>query len=189
MQIDRYNHLLFPRDNAPTATGNESASGAPASGMTQPQARVSAASAGEAGVARAESVVLKIQWPDDAAVQRTRADAAVYAPASKVPARDDTDADSQAQEHQRALDRNTGVFTRLSVSKDGVLVADPQATPQVKQPDFVALAVSAMREFSDEAERQKAVQAPAAESASPAATGWGKLRDLQQLAARFNVFA
>lgn len=187
MQIDRYNHLLFPRDNAPTATGKEPASGAGASGVAQPQARVPAAVASEVGAARAESVVLKIQWPDDPATARNDADAGVYAPARKAVPRDDADTDTQALDHQRALDRNTGVFTRLTVNKDGVLVAKPQA--EARQPDFVALAVSAMREFSDEAERQK-TQAPAAAAEAPAGgMAWGRLKDLQQLAAKFNVFA
>lgn len=186
MQIDRYNHLLFPRDNAPTATGNDSASGALAAGLAQPQTRVPAAVASEVGAARAESVVLKIQWPDDPATARNGADAGVYAPARKAVARDDVDTDTQAQDHQRALDRNTGVFTRLTVNKDGVLVAKPQA--EARQPDFVALAVSAMREFSDEAERQK-TQAPAAAEAPAGGMAWGRLKDLQQLAAKFNVFA
>lgn len=181
MQIDRYNHLHFPRDNAPTATGNGSASGALAPGVASPQAGVADAALPDAAAPRAESVVLKIQWPGDAT--RGRADAAVYAPNRPNVARDDTDTDSQAQAHQRALDRNNGVFTRLTVNPDGVLVAKPQAATESRQPDFVALAVSAMREFSDEAERQKSVAAPAAEPASQAPTGWSKL------AARFNVFA
>jgi len=190
MQIDRYNHLLFPRDNAPTATGNGSASGALASGVEQPQARVPSAVASEVGATHTGSVVLNIQWPDDPATARNRGEAAVYSPVRKAVGRDDADADDQIQAHQRALDRNAGVFTQLTVNQDGVLVAKPQATLDAKQPNFVALAVSAMREFSDEAERQKTMQAPpATEQASPAATGWGKLRDLQQLAAKFNVFA
>ena len=44
-----------------------------------------------------------------------------------------------------------------------------------------------MREFSDEAERQKARSVTPAEV--PAEMAWGKLKSLQQLAARFNVFA
>ncbi len=186
MQIDRNNHLLFPRDNAPTATGNGSAAGALASGVTQPHARMPAPVASDVGSAHAESVVLKIQWPDDPATARNHRDAAVYAPARKAVARDDADTDTQAQDHQRALDRNTGIFTRLTVNKDGVLVARPQA--EARQPDFVALAVSAMREFSDEAERQK-TQAPAAAEAPAGGMPWGRLKDLQQLAAKFNVFA
>ena len=185
MQIDRYNHLLFPRDHASSATANGAASGVDASGGARPRASVPGAAASDIGTARAESMVLKIQWPD--AVARGVAEA-VYTVDRKGEAPLDSDADSQAQAHQRAVERNAGVFTQLTVNKDGVLVARPQAATESKQPDFVALAVSAMREFSDEAERQKAAQPPVAEQASPA-TGWGRLKDLQQFAARFKVFA
>jgi len=189
MQIDRYNHLLFPRDNAPTAAGNGSASGAAVPAAGQSHARVPATVANEAGLAHAASAVLNIQWPDDPATVRNRGEAAVYSPVRKAVGGDDADVDTQAQAHQSALERNTGVFTRLTVNKDGVLVAKPQAKTEAKQPDFVALAVSAMREFSDEAERVKAAQPPAAEQPAASTTGWGKLKDLQQLAARFKVFA
>lgn len=188
MQIDRYNHLQFPRDNAPASTGNESSAAAVAQGLTKPQARVSAGPT-EQGVARSESVVLKIQWPDSMTSEAARGDAPVYSNARKAVARGDTDADSdnQAQEHQRAVDRNAGVFTQITLNKDGVLVAKPQAAAQAKQPDFVALAVSAMREFSDEAERQKVRSFDFNEA--PAEMPWNKLKGLQQLAAKFNVFA
>ncbi len=189
MQIDRQNYLLLPRDNAPTATGNGSASGAAAPAAGHSQGRVPATVASDTGLAHAASAVLNIQWPDDPAVARNRGDAAVYSPVRRAVGRDEADAETQAQDHQRAVERNTGVFTRLTVNKDGVLVAKPQTAVEAKQPDFVALAVSAMREFSDEAERAKAARAPTEEVASPPATGWGKLKDLQHLAARFNMFA
>ena len=95
------------------------------------------------------------------------------------------DSESQAADHQRAVDRNAGVFTQITLNKDGVLVAKPQ--PAGKQPDFVALAVSAMREFSDEADRLKAQSFDF--NAPPAEMSWGSLKSLQQLAAKFNVFA
>jgi hypothetical protein len=189
MQIDRQNYLLFPHDNAPTAAGNGAASGAAAPAAGQPHARAPATVASEVGVAHAASAVLNIQWPDDPVTVRNRGEAPVYSPVRKAVGRDDADVDGQAQAHQRALERNSGVFTQLTVNKDGVLVAKAQASAESKQPDFVALAVSAMREFSDEAERVKAAQPPAAE-APPSATGWGKLKDLQhQFASRFKALA
>ena len=53
--------------------------------------------------------------------------------------------------------------------------------------DFVSLAVSAMRQFKDDNERQ-ARHAPAL-TAAPAELSAGPLRSLQQLASRFNLFA
>ena len=148
MQIDRYNHLLFPRDNTSASTGKESSATAGAQGGGSLPARLPLA-AGEPVALRAEGVVLKIQRPDTAAI---RSEGSVY-------------------------------------NKDGVLSARAQPAAQDKQPDFVALAVSAMREFSDEAERLKAALPPAATEGPTAGMGWGKLQGLQQLAARFKAFA
>ena len=74
------------------------------------------------------------------------------------------------------------------MNKDGVLVVakPPQATePSDVQPDFVALAVSALREYRDDPERQRAAKL----QASTPEAQWGALRGLQQLAAKLNVFA
>ena len=188
MQIDRHNHLQFPRNNTPASTGNESSSAGLAPGLDKAQARALVVPA-DSLRGRSDSVVLKIQWPDDLSVGIAGADAGVYAAARKASRSDGTlaDADSQAADHQRAVDRNAGVFTRITLDKDGVLVAKPQPAGESKQPDFVALAVSAMREFSDEAERQKVRSFD--DTAAPAAASWGKLKGLQQLAAKFNVCA
>ena len=70
---------------------------------------------------------------------------------------------------------------------DGIVVA--------RQPDFVPVAVSAMREFKDEAERQKRyVQTSLAATVTPMATesnnaSASPLRGLQLLASRLNLFA
>lgn len=89
--------------------------------------------------------------------------------------------------HQRAQERSASAVTALKVDADGILVA--------RQPDFVSVAVSAMREFKDEAERQKhyaqtslaVPPAPIATESSDASTS--PLRGLQQLASRLNLFA
>jgi hypothetical protein len=133
-------------------------------------------------------LVLKVQFPQEGALQAARADAVVYTNGRKSIATGDAQADSetQAADYQRAVDRNAGMFTQITLSKDGVLVAKPQPAGDAKQPDFVALAVSAMREFSDEADRQKAQSFDF--NAEPAEMPWGGLKGLQQLAAKFNVF-
>ena len=187
MQIDRYTHLQFPRNNTPNASENESTGVPLRAGLTKPQAQLPTLTL-EGSQRRAESTVLRVQFPDEEGLQPTRAEPAVYTNGRKSVAAGDAHADSESQaaEHQRAVERNAGVFTQITVNKDGVLVLKPQSVAQSKQPDFVALAVSAMREFSDEAERQKArsfdFNAPAAEMP------WGRLKGLQQLAAKFNVF-
>ncbi len=143
MQIDRYNHLLFPRDSSnPTTSGKQPASAAIAPALAKPQAIDNPVRDGE-GVPDS-SVVLKIQLSDRSA------DAPVY-----------------------SNGRKSGVFAR--------------------EPDFVALAVSAMREFSDEHERQKVrgvdANATPAANPAPAETPWTALKGLQQFAAKLNVFA
>ncbi len=191
MQIDRYSHLQFPLDNAANATGRDATSTAPGATAGKSQPRPAVLQPQQPASVRTESVVLKIQWPDGPSIGTLPGDAPVYSKASTAVTTPDTlTPDSQLQDHLRAVDRNAGVFTKMSVSKDGVLVATPQPATQAKAPDFVALAVSAMREFSDENDRQKA--RASAESAAQAPTpepARGALKGLQQLAAKFNVFA
>ena len=188
MQIDRYNHLQFPRNNTPSALDSDVSDAAPRAGLTKPQGGVPAPAAQGARL-RAESVVLKVQFPGAGVSPQDRAEGNFYTDGRKAIGAGGApiDSDSQAAEHQRAVDRNAGVFTQITLNKDGVLVAKPQPVAEARQPDFVALAVSAMREFRDEAERQKAHS-----SSSEPASGempWGRLKSLQQLAAKFNVFA
>ena len=191
MQIDRFNYLQFPRDNSANAAPNDSTSAANGAGVGQTKTKTQvppiAAPVAPANL-HADSVVLKIQWPDARSTGATEADAPVYSNARKPVAPTPDTGDNQSQDHQKAVLRNAGVFTQITLSKDGVLVAKPQAVSEAKQPDFVALAVSAMREFSDEAQRVKlrAFDASAVAPEAPRSTIKG---GLQQLAARFNVFA
>lgn len=208
MQVDRYNHLLFPRDATagasgntnnsntnPAATGKEAASSAAgAAGLqAKPQQRAALGAPPDARAAsRNESVVLKIQWPDGSSGAKP-ADIPLYTPGRRMQAGGDAihsnNTDAMAREHQLAVDRQTagGSVTPLAVTKDGVLVAakTPQGTEQKQdaQPDFVALAVSALREYRDDPERQRVNTAAQAES------HWSALKGLQQIAAKLNVFA
>jgi hypothetical protein len=188
MQIDRYNQPQFPRNNTPVASDNESAGAAPSAGLAKPQGQLPAPAL-QGQQHRADSVVLKVKFPGGGASQAVRADSAVYTDGRKANTGGDAQVDneSQAAIHQQAVDRNAGIFTQITLSKDGVLVVKPQPGGDAKQPDFVALAVSAMREFSDEAERQKAQSYDF--NAPPAEMSWGRVKSLQQLAAKFNVFA
>jgi hypothetical protein len=187
MQIDRYNYLQFPRDHPANTAGSESTPASPGTGVTKSSVPTAAAQV-PGNSAPVGSVVLKIQSPNGASADAAARDATVYTAARKIPVPDTAAADSQSLEHQRAVDRNAGVLTQITLNKDGVLVAKPQTAADSKAPDFVALAVSAMREFSDEADRQKA-RAAASSAAAPEAPRSNAFKGLQQLAARFNVFA
>ncbi len=188
MQIDRYTHLHFPSNNTTIASDEALSDATSRAGLSKPPTQ-SPAPASQSVLVRAESVVLKVQFPGGGVSQATQPVAGTYTDGRKFVAGSDpqVDSESQAADHQRAVDRNAGVFTQITLNKDGVLVAKPQPAGVVKQPDFVALAVSAMREFSDEAERQKAQSFDF--NAAPAEMPWGRLKSLQQLAAKFNVFA
>lgn len=195
MQVDRYNHLLFPRDtqaggNNPPALGKDaqSASGGAAGVLAKSPAGVSPpAAAPSAG--RPDGVVLKILWPGGAQGAARTADATVYAPGRRVPASDNVDTGAMARGHQLAIDRNAGIVTQISVDKDGVLVARPHPVAPDKQSDFVALAVSAMREYSDEHDRQKVRGATPDAAPVLAEAHWSPLKGLQHIAAKLNVFA
>jgi hypothetical protein len=197
MQVDRYNHLLFPRDantgsagNNSAATGKESTS-APvdATGLkARPQPLGWGKQADTRVASRTESVVLKIQWPDGSGSKP--ADIPLYTPGRRMPAAGDAETGVMARQHQAAVDRQAGGSTTpIAVNKDGVLVTTrtPHPTEQQPdaQPDFVALAVSALREYRDDPERQRL---SAAQASAPEAH-WSALKGLQQFAAKLNVFA
>ncbi len=204
MQVDRYNHLLFPRDatagasgntsnNNPAAAGKEpsSSAGGAAGLQAKPQHRAGWGATPDARVAsRTESVVLKIQWPDGSSGVKPT-DVPLYTPGRRMPAAGEADTGAMAREHQLAVDRQAGgSVTPIAVNKDGVMVA--AKTPQVPeqkqdaQPDFVALAVSALREYRDDPERQRVSTVP--QAAAPEAH-WSAFKGLQQIAAKLNVFA
>jgi hypothetical protein len=192
MQVDRYNHLQFPRDaqagsNNPAAMGKDAqpAAGGAAGMLAKPQGGVPVPAVAPAA-SRPDGVVLKIQWPGGAQGAAQAADAALYAPGRRVAASDDADTGAMARGHQLAVDRNAGIVTQISVDKDGVLIARPHPVAPDKQPDFVALAVSAMREYRDDPERQRS--STAAQASAPEAH-WSALKGLQQFAAKLNVFA
>jgi hypothetical protein len=195
MQIDRYNHLLFPRDahsgTNPAASGKDASSSAvgAAGVLVKPPAGVPATALART-TQRPESVVLNIQWPDGDVANSP--DPGVYTNGRKAVASGDADASAMARDHQLAIDRNAGSFTQISLNKDGVLVANkPQPTAaHDNQPDFVALAVSAMREYSDEHDRQKIRSTTettiAAAVPPPPETPWNAFKGI---AAKLNVFA
>lgn len=196
MQIDRLNHLLFPIDSLPTPAGKGAASDASAAAKSQGSARSNPPVLIERATPQPPSVLLTIQSQSADAVPNAANEAPVYSDVRKAapPASDASDVAQMAQDHQQALARNAGVVTRVSVDKDGVLVmAKPKAPDSATQTaasaaptDFVTMAVNTMREFADEAARQKAEVTGAMANA---AASTAKLNGLQHLAARFKLFA
>jgi len=179
MQIDRLNHLLFPSGSTGNSASSkkDAATEAPAAGGIA-HTRVQAPKVVERATPAPAGVVLKIQSILASSVQ---------AGAEGVPTFSESETEQMAQGHQSALERNAGLFTHMSVDKDGVLVAKPQSGSGAKSSDFVTIAVSAMRVHADEQARLKEGTADA--NGLPTDVPAGMLRSFQQLAARFNVFA
>lgn len=204
MSIDRLHHLRFPADLGPVARSTEPASADPA-GLAA--VADSATSGGKAADAKAAAPRLTARVPtlseriepaqvsvivtlqSDTQTSEAAPAPVVYGNVRKAPAPVNEEADLAAMEaaHQRAQERSANAVTTLKVDADGIVVA--------RQPDFVSVAVSAMREFKDEAERQKRyAQASLAAPVAPIATesagaSASPLRGLQQLASRLNLFA
>ncbi len=205
MSIDRLHHLRFPIDLGPMARSTEPVPVAPTGLANVADSEVSAGQSADTKAAaprlttrvptlseRIEpalvSVVVTIQ-SDTKAQAAASAEPVVYGNTRKVatPVNDVAHVAAMDAAHQRAQERSANAITSLKVDAQGILVA--------RQPDFVSVAVSAMREFKDEAERQKRyAQASLGSPIAPIATEAGSasaspLRGLQQLASRLNLFA
>ncbi len=182
MQIDRLNHLKFPTDTSAALTGKEGPSTSP---LTYGRLRAPNPAAADIALERAHgqqsSTVLQLKGE--------AASPSVYSNGRPSLAQQDDDMDvhSMSLDHQLALERTKDTFTQLTVRPDGVMVAKQHSSVTANQPEFVTLAVTAMRDFADAAERNKKhadLIAPIqTEAHAPV------LHGLQKLAARLNVFA
>ena len=208
MSIDRLNHLRFPANPGPAARAAERSiapedtrvpgaestesnltTGADASELQSsnakaavPRLTVRIPTLSERIEPAQVSVVVTIQ--SDNQIQDVAPEPVVYGDARKLQAPVDDEAHLAQMQvaHQRAQERSASVVTALKVDADGIVVA--------RQPDFVSVAVSAMREFKDEAERQKRYALPtSATNSSESAAATTPLRGFQHLASRFNLFA
>lgn len=207
MSIDRLHHLRFPTDLGPVARstepvradpnsliateGSEASEGqATDTKTTAPRLTARVPTLSERIEPAVVSTVVTIQ--SDAQIKAASAEPVVYGNMRKgsAPAKEEANWVAMEAAHQRAQERSANAVTALKVDADGIVVA--------RQPDFVSVAVSAMREFKDEAERQKryaqmslaATPAPvAADAAAPALPPTGPFQGLQQLASRLNLFA
>lgn len=186
MQVNTLKHLLFPTDPLPTSTGKESPASALQVGPAGVRAKAPTAPAVEDKPAASAVVTIR----SEAATAANAVEApAVYSDAPKLAAAQDDAAatDAMARAHQSALERQSGTVTQITFDKQGVLVAKQMPASTAKPPDFVTFAVTAMREFADEAERLKRTPTGAADLS--AAAHASKLKAFQSFASRLNIFA
>lgn len=164
MQINRTNGLVFPPNSLPPSTTQPAAPATPAAAPPVLTARI----------APQESGVIYTSSGSDAA---------------KPAATSSADLSNMTLENQLELGRNMGVFTKITLSKDGVLVATPHraAASDAKPPEFVASAVTTMRDFEEGITALKGNSADAHSKTKDFLAS--KLRGLQQVASKLNVFA
>ena len=160
MQISLANLLSFPPMSAQPSAGKPApaaqsplSSGTLASQARSPvrvaqtavQAKAPAQPAPQPPAPASASVVTIGQIvPADEGVTYTRA-GVIGKPglANGVP-----DLDSMTLEKQLQVGRNLGVFTKITLHNDGVLVARPDSASR-KPPEFVAAAVATMKDFQE----------------------------------------
>ena len=210
MQIERLNYLVFPPESKPPAGAKDtstSKSATPPVLSTPTLARPSIPVLNDrVEDAIAPSAVVIISTPIAKPKDIANTAAPYYSREGKTsapPATPNLEAMEQAHQRatERASERSASAVPQLSLDKDGIMVARPlvsdtsHATSPTgsafshihPQGDFVSLAVSAMRQFKDDTERQN--RYATALVPTPPEGPVGPLRSLQQLASRFNLFA
>jgi hypothetical protein len=100
---------------------------------------------------------------------------------------DAPDLDNMTLENQLALGRDRGVFTKITLSKDGVLVSKPHADQGATASGFATSAAATMKDFEEGIASMKKHLPDSADKSSSGLAG--KFRSLQQLTAKLNVFA
>ena len=101
--------------------------------------------------------------------------------------KDSADLNSMTLKGQLEYGRNQGVFTKITLHKDGVLVASPNHDHSPGANGFVTSAVTTMQDF------QEGIALLKQHSPDPSSKAMGflsdKLRGLQNVASKLNVFA
>jgi hypothetical protein len=188
MQVNHLKHLSFPTDKLLPSMDKDSQ--APADAATAARSRSGVEPPRVTEQVQVGSVVLKLAGPGTQGQDVNESTPALYSGARKPPTIAGDDTDAMARAHQAALERNAGVVTRLTVGSDGVMVAKPRTAFSAHEPDFVSFAVSAMREFADEAQPTKAAVKGIEGSEAPAAPApHGNFFGIQKLAAKLHLFA
>ncbi len=193
MQIGLLNHLNFPKGSKLPFSANTDDSTAAANGAATPGLGATAPAPEQTPPPDAPGVVLKLQG-DVAAASACLEKWQVYTDGRKAAANGnthsdtDSDIDRMAKQYNEAVLRTAGNSTKLTVDKDGVLVAGAASAANSKPQDFVTFAVSAMRDYADEQARLKA-ESQAGDSASATSLIPRSLAEVQKLASRFKLFA
>lgn len=188
MQVNHLKHLSFPTETLLPSMDKDSQ--APADAATAARSRSGVEPPRVTEQVQVGSVVLKLAGPGTQGQDVNESTPALYSGARKPPTIAGDDTDAMARAHQAALERNAGVVTRLTVGSDGVMVAKPRTAFSAHEPDFVSFAVSAMREFADEAQRTKAaVKGGDSADATAAPAPQGHFLGIQKLAAKLHLFA
>jgi len=180
MQVNRphqpHNTLFPPAGGQPDAAQ----AGQAALPVALGRAAVTASPDAQSNTPPAEGVVLKLSTKTDESPEQT-----IYS-RGKALGGQKIDLNNMTLENQLALGRNQGVFTKITLSKDGVLLAQPDPARKAQAPEFVSSAVTAMRDFQ---EGIAALSEQAPESSKTGGFFSDGLRSLQQAAAKLNVFA
>ena len=191
MQIGLLNHLNFPKGSKLPFSASTDDSAAAANGAAMQGLGATAIAPEQTPPPEAPGVVLKLQ-SDTAAAGGSLEKWQVYTDGRKAAANGNTNGDSDidrmAKQYNDAVLRTAGNSTKLTVDKDGVLVAGAASAANGKPQDFVTFAVSAMREYADEQERLKTASQPNG-GTSAASIIPRSLADVQKLASRFKLFA
>ncbi len=193
MQIGLLNHLNFPKGSKLPFSANTDDSTAAANGVATPGMGATAPAPEQTPPPDAPGVVLKLQG-DVAAASACLEKWQVYTDGRKAAANGnthsdtDSDIDRMAKQYNEAVLRTAGNSTKLTVDKDGVLVAGAASAANSKPQDFVTFAVSAMRDYADEQERLKAASQTNG-GTSVTSLIPRSLAEVQKLASRFKLFA
>lgn len=184
MQVNRTHtnppNLLFPPTAGQADAGQfgQAAPVVPAARVApkgEPVAKAAPVAAPSAGV------VLKLSNPADA----TKPEQSLYSKGS-VFGPPKVDLGNMTLQSQLALGRDKGVFTKITLAQDGVLRVKPDTPQNPNSPEFVASAVTAMRDFQEGIALLKEQTPDGAQPGGFIAEG---LRSLVQAAAKFKVFA
>jgi len=103
------------------------------------------------------------------------------------PEADYPDLDNMSLENQLEFGRNKGVFTKITLSKDGVLVAKPHGGSHAPSAGFAASAAATIKDFEEGIASLKKHAPDGSDKSSNAMLG--RFKSLQQLTAKLNVFA
>ncbi len=186
MQVNRTHHApttlantLFP----PTAGQGDAGQfghAAPVAPAPRAAAKCDPVAKAPPVAAPSAGVVLKLSTPTDAKPEQSLYSKGSLFGAPKI------DLGNMTLENQLALGRNKGVFTKITLSQDGVLRVKPDVAQNPNSPVFVASAVTAMRDFQEGIAVLKEQTPEGSQSGGFIADG---LRSLVQAAAKFKVFA